>query len=102
MSLYVRVNCNFFSHRKTLRLRARLGEAAYWIPPRLWAYAAEHHPDGIFSGYTPEELATVLGYTGDASSMLQALLQAGFMEEGPPLRVHDWREHNGYHQVFAE
>jgi hypothetical protein len=101
MSLFVRLNCNFFTHRKTIRLRAALGEDAFWIPPRLWAYAAEHHPDGIFRDYSPGEIATAIGYTGDASRMLRALLQAGFMDHDP-LRIHDWLQWNWYHQAFAE
>lgn len=101
MGLYVRVLNSFYSHRKTLRLRAILGDAAYWVPPRLWAYAAENQPDGCFSGYSAEELAIVIGYSGDAQAMLQAMLQAGFLES-EPLRIHGWEEHNSYHSTFAE
>ena len=101
MSLYVRLQCNFYTHRKTRRLQSKLGNDAIWLPPRLWAFAAENEPDGTFADYTAEELAVSLGYTGDAKAMLQALLQAGFMD-ADPLRIHNWAEHNGYHKVFAE
>ena len=101
MSLYVRVMNNFYTHRKTGRLRATIGEAAFWVPPRLWAYAAENQPDGCFADYTAAELAILIGYTGDAQALLEALLHAGFMDSDP-LRVHDWAEHNGYHSTFAE
>ena len=100
MSLYVRLNCNFYTHRKTAKLRAVLGEAALWLPPRLWAYAAENQPDGVFKDYTAAELASHLGYTKDAKRMLEALLQAGFLDSGP-LRIHAWNQYNGYHAVFA-
>ena len=100
MSLYVRVRTSFFSSRKTLRLRVLLGNDAYWIPVRLWAYAADNQADGNFAGYIPEELASALGYTGDANAMLEALLQAGFLDEG--LQIHDWDEHNGYHASYHE
>jgi hypothetical protein len=99
--LYVRLYTGFFTHRKTLRLRATLGNDAYWIPPRIWAYAVENQPDGDFSKYTPEEIASLIGYNGDALSMLQALLKAGFMDDAP-LRIHDWCEHNGYHKTYSE
>jgi len=99
--LYIRVFLDFFNHRKTVRLRKAIGNDALWLPVRLWAYAAEHQPDGDFSRYEPEELAAVLGYEGDASSMLQALLKAGFLDS-KPLRIHAWQEHNSYHQVFSE
>jgi hypothetical protein len=101
MSLYIRLQVGFFTSRKTVRLHAAIGESAFWLPPRLWCYAAENQPDGIFKDYSAEEIADVLSYRGDASSMLQALLQAGFMDNDP-LRIHGWEEHNGYHKAFSE
>lgn len=101
MSLFVRVNTSFYGHIKTIKLRARLGNDAFWIPPRIWAIAAEQRADGVFDGVSAEEFALLIGYNGDAPSMLQALLQAGFMDENP-LRIHDWNDHNGYHASFAE
>ena len=98
MSLYVRLQSSFWTHRKTLRLRAAIGEAAFWIPPRLWSYAADNQPDGDFSDYTPEEIALLLGYPSNAQAMLQALQQAGFLEG---MKIHDWQEHNGYHSTFS-
>ena len=101
MSLYVRVLNNFYTHRKTLRLKASIGEAAYWVPPRLWAYAAQNQPDGCFKDYSGAEIAMLIGYLGDAKALLQALLQAGFLDSNP-IRIHDWLEHNAYHSTFAE
>ena len=100
MSLFVRVFTNFYSHRKTARLRVRLGSDALWIPPRLWSYAADNQPDGNFEGYTAEEIAMLIGYTGDAKAMLEALLETGFMDSDP-LSIHDWQAHNGYHQAYS-
>jgi hypothetical protein len=102
--LYVKLFTGFFAHRKTLRLRAALGDDAFWVPPRLWAYAAEQQPDGVFEDYSAEEIASLIGYTSptrDASSMLQALLKHGFMD-AKPLRIHNWAEHSRYHQTFAD
>lgn len=101
MSLYVRVYHGFYTHRKTARLRAKIGTDALWLPPRLWAYAAEQQPDGVFQSYSPEELAAVLGYSGNAQAMLEAMLQAGFMDTDP-LRIHDWEEYNAYHKEYAD
>lgn len=99
MSLFIRVQTNFWNHRKTLKLRSLIGESALWIVPRLWSYAAENQPDGDFSKYSAEELALLLGYTGNAQAMLQALQTSGFIEG---MAIHDWEEHNGYHRVFSE
>lgn len=99
MSLYIRLQSSFWTHRKTLRLRATIGDAAFWIPPRLWSYAADNQPDGDFTDYSPEELALLIGYSGNAQAMLQALQQARFFDG---MRIHDWGEHNGYHSTFSD
>lgn len=100
MSLYVRLMTSFWKNRKTLRLRAKIGDSAYWVVPRLWCYAAENQPDGDFSGYSAEELSMLVEYLGDAQAMLEALLQAGFMGEN--MHLHDWKEHNSYHEVYSK
>jgi len=99
-SLYIKLFSAFFTHRKTVRLRAKIGDDAFWIPPRLWAYAAENQPDGDFSGYTSDELAMLLGCDKHASSILQALRDVGFLDSDG--KIHDWEQHNGYHQAFSE
>lgn len=99
MNLYVRLRTSFWGHRKTLRLQSVIGEAALWVPPKLWCYAAEKQPDGDFSDYSATELALAIGYVGDACRMLEALQQARFMDE---MKLHGWTEHNGYHSVFAD
>lgn len=100
MSLWIKLSINFFTHRKTVKLRGLIGDDAYWIPPRLWTYAASNQPDGDFKDYSAAELATVVGYSKDASSMLQALLQAGFLDSD--MKIHDWEKHNGFHKVYTE
>jgi len=97
--LYVRVMTGFYSHRKTVRLFPKIGNDAFWLPPRLWAYCAENQPDGNLSGYQADELAMLVGYKGDACSMLVALKDCGFIDlDGG---IHDWKEHNGYHEKFS-
>jgi hypothetical protein len=100
MSLFIRLQCSFFEHRKTKRLKAAIGNDALWLLPRLWTYAAEYHPDGLLPRYDAAELAECLGYTGDAETMLKALLDIGWLDSNP-LRVHDWDEYNAYHQAFS-
>lgn len=99
MSLYIRVSCGFWTHRKTLRLSALLGPQYAHLPVRLWCYAAENQPDGDFEKYLPEELAMLLGYSGNAQVMLEALQQAGFLDG---MKVHDWVQHNSFHHTFSE
>lgn len=99
MSLFVRVEVSFWTHRKTIRLRSLLGDSALWLPLRLWSYAAQNQSDGDFTDYSPEELAMLLGYTSNAQSMLQALQRAGFMDG---MLIHGWGDYNGYHAAFSE
>jgi hypothetical protein len=101
VSLYVRVFSSFYTHRKTLRLQTIIGEAAFWVPPKLWSYACENQPDGIFEQYTAEEMALLIGYKGEPQALLEALLKSGLLDANP-LRIHDWEEHNGYHSTFSE
>lgn len=82
-----------------MRLRATLGDDALWIPPRLWAYAADNQPDGDFSGYSDQEVAMLIGYSKDATSMLQALTSAGFLDTDR--KIHDWAVHSGFHEMHA-
>lgn len=89
----------FYTNRKTARLRGMIGDDALWLPPRLWAYAAENQPDGDISSYSAQELALLLGYHKDATSMLQALHESGFVDENG--MIHDWQEHNGYHEKYS-
>ncbi len=99
-NLYIRLMTGFWSHRKTARLRALLGDDALWIVPRLWSYAAENQPDGNLSGYTSEELAMLLGCSKHAPSMLQALRASGFVDEDG--MIHNWQRHNGYHESYSK
>lgn len=100
MSHYIRLSTNYYTHRKTVRLKAKLGECAFWLMPRLWSYAAEHQPDGDFSDYTAAEIAEFVGYQGDAQAMLQAMLDACFFD-ATSMHLHSWEDHNGYHATFS-
>lgn len=99
MSLYVRLQTTYWNHRKTSRLKLSLGEYGLWIPLRLWSYAAEYQPDGDFSDYSDEDLKTALNYSGDATSMLKALQDAGFMDG---MKIHGWDDHNAFHATYSD
>lgn len=98
--LYVKVRTGFFSHRKTAHLWSLIGNDAYWLPIRLWAYCAENQPDGDLSKFTDDALGMLLGCDKHASSMLQALVESGFMTR--ERKVCNWDKHNSYHVTFSE
>lgn len=100
MSLYIRLQSSFWHNVKTMRLRARIGDDAFWIPPRLWSYAADNQPDGDFGKYTDAELAMLLGCEKHASSIKLHLTETGFLNADGT--IHDWQEWNGYHATFSD
>jgi hypothetical protein len=98
--LYIRVETSFYTHRKTAKLRSLIGDDAFWIVPKLWAYAAENQPDGDLSRYESPQLAMLLGCPKHATSILEALIECGFVDSDGI--IHDWGEYNGYHLRFSE
>src|SRR5438132_1619598 len=99
-NLYIRVQTAFYTHRKTAKLRTLIGDDAFWVPPRLWAYAAENQPDGDLSGYSSEQLAMLLGCLKHGASIIASLKACSFVDEDG--RIHDWGVYNGYHERYSE
>lgn len=99
-NLYIRVRTGFYTHRKTAKLRSLIGDDAFWVPPRIWAYAAENQPDGDMSGYGSEELAMLIGCAKHTTSIKGYLSECGFLDSDG--KIHDWIEHNGYHKKFSD
>lgn len=99
-NLYIRVMTGFYAHRKTAKLRALIGDDAFWVVPRLWAYAAENQPDGDMSGYSSDELSMLLACPKHAPSILEALKTSGYLDQDG--KIHDWQVHNGYHKSYSE
>lgn len=79
MSRWIRLDCAFYGDARTHMLRARIGERALWVVPRLWCFAAEHAPDGNLSAYPADVLAEELRYKGKGEAMVNALKEAGYL-----------------------
>jgi len=99
------IDLDFFDHPKTKRLKAMLGPAAAIYLIQLWVYAGKYHTeDGLFKKYMPDEVASFAGYHGKGEKMLQAMLQAGFIEKAGrwtkgcrwAFVVRNWTEHEGH------
>ena len=98
---YICVSCGFFSHRKTLRLVSMIGERAFFIPPRLWAYAAMNQRNGNFSDYTATDYELILGLpTGDGEQVSKALREVKFITDKG--RIHDWKFWNKFFTTSPE
>lgn len=91
----IRVQTTFPHHHKTKKLRRKLGGDGIVALLFLWVFAAENRPNGVLSGMDPDDIAIACQWEGDATSMLQALLDVGFLKlvEGVYV-LHDWLENN--------
>jgi hypothetical protein len=94
----INIDIEYFDHRKTKRLIIRFGEDAAIYPIKIWSYAARHHPiDGLFSGYADEEIAAVMSASSNAISILQAMLDVGFLDRTTAgIAVHGWTKRQGH------
>lgn len=103
----INLDLEYFSHRKILRLCAKLGPWAEIIPIKLWVYTGKFHPEsGLLTGYSPEELIAIIGVRTeadrDATSILQALLDCGFLVTAVGgYQVHQWLEYQGHIAAFS-
>jgi hypothetical protein len=94
----IEVVIGFPRHRKTRRLERILGNDARWLPVYLWLYTLENARDsGDLSHLTPDDLAAVLDYHGDATALRAALVTAEFLDAAG--MVVGWSER--YTQRFA-
>ena len=95
MNKDIRLNVFFFKHRKTLKLRRKLGAEGVLALMTLWTEAAINRPDGILTGYDEEDIAIASGWPGEPEELVTALLECGFLErlEDGTYKIHDWEEH---------
>ncbi len=78
---YLNLDLDFFQHPKTKRLIGILGPGAELIPIKLWAYCGKYHAqDGMLSGYSYREVASLCEWVGDATILIQALIKVGFLD----------------------
>lgn len=100
---WIRLQSEYFRHRKTLRLVRRLGEVAALYPIKLWTWAVEQSPSGSLHDIDAEELAMICGFSGDHTALWSAMVECGFIEtvnDRPSIR--SWDEHQGMLAARAE
>lgn len=59
----------------------------------LWWWALDGAPTGDLSGLTPEEIAELAEWPGDANAFVSALKACGWID--PDGRLHDWADYTG-------
>lgn len=100
----INVDVNFFSHRKTMRLIAQLGDRAVAGLLRLWCYAAQHFPDtGALSDLSDVELEYIMQWTGTQGELVKTLVGIGFLDVvGSTCHIHGWQDHAGHLVIYRE
>lgn len=101
---YLNLDIDYFTNRKTSRLIGLLGRGAAELPIRLWAYCGKHHPEsGSLTGYSAQEIESVVGWWGGSGKMVEAMVSVGFLEKTETgYQVHDWLEHAGHLAAFKK
>lgn len=104
-----RVSISFFRHPKTKNLKRTVGPEGVICLLDLWRFAAEFYPSGHFpGGMTGEDIESEVGWSGTPNALITALEGNGFLERsgggagGSHLRIHDWRQHNGWAAAAPE
>lgn len=85
-------------HPKTTRLMGILGIPRYQavgILESIWHFTTRYATLGDIGKWTDEEIASAIGWEGDAHILISAMVTARFLDERQDCRlsVHDWNEH---------
>src|SRR3989442_9495696 len=102
MMANLNLDLDYFSHIKTKRLIGLLGQGAEILPIKLWCHCGAHHAEtGRLTGYSVEEIETIIEWSGDPGKAVAALVKVGFLNhrEGE-FSVHEWSEHEGHIIAF--
>lgn len=100
----INVDLNFFSHRKTIRLSAQLGDQAITCLLRLWCYAGQHDPEyGSLGDMRDYEIEHIVNWRGEQGQFVRSLISIGFLDmvDGKA-RIHDWKDHARHLIVYRE
>jgi hypothetical protein len=96
---YVVVPIDFFERDKRMKkLMFRFGGRTAALPIRLWCLAAQESPrDGRLADHSAETLEMALGWTGRSGELVQALIEAGFLERmAEGYGVLNWEQEQGH------
>lgn len=98
-SWYIKSYCNLRDHpkaRKLARLLNTSANEARGVLHCLWWWSLSYAESGNLSRYDPEEIAEACDWHGDARQLLAALIESGFIDEGPAgITLHDWADYTG-------
>lgn len=95
----IRLNVDFFSNIKTLKLERLTGAAGIKSLLTLWTYAAKNRPNGKLVDMGPDEIELAAGWAGEAGTFFNALVDLRFLDEDGAegtyiYSLHEWLIHN--------
>ena len=97
--MWIQSHSTLATHPKMYRLMRLMNwEASYAIGTLImfWWWCLSYAPDGDLRRYDSAELGTAAGLSGEeADHFPKAMIQAGFLDETPYFRVHDWWDYAG-------
>lgn len=85
-------------NRKILALHRTLGlnsrHEALGVIIEVWCQTFTHcWEDGDWSAWSPSDFEALIGFQGEAGSLIKALQDVGLMDSGT-MKIHDWRKIN--------
>ena len=101
---YLNLDLDYFNHPKTRRLIGLLGKGSEVIPIKIWAYVGKYHArDGKLTGYSAQEIESIVGWWGNEGEMIAALIKVGFLKNNKDgFYIHDWIDHEGHIVAYKE
>jgi len=90
-----RISTGFRSHWKTKRLIRLAGFEGALCLVSLWAWTAEHRPNGSLAGMDAMAIEDAASWTGETGGLVDALVACGFLDgDTDNYMLHDWEVHN--------
>ena len=98
MNTDIRISTDFFLHPKTEMLEKRLGPKGVLCLIKLWIWAAQTRPDGVFGKKTCEYVAAAAKWKGDCHKFVDALIELELLDqdEDGVLSLHNWCKRQPY------
>lgn len=95
MNQDIRLSVDFWDHPKTIKLEKRLGFDGPRCLQRLWMWAANNRPNGVFYDMDSEDIEIAAKWEGDPGLFIHALLELKWAEsDGEVISLHSWQERN--------
>ena len=101
---WIELHQSLTTHKKTRRLARKLGLGVpEGIPQTIghlclfWLWCVDGTEDGSLEGLDAQDIADATGWTGEAETFLDAMIEAEFIEkkEDGRLEIHDWNDYIG-------